>query len=79
MEKRLNWFSADCGAAGSYGYQVPIPRERARRLIRRYSAKRIERVKGYRMFHIYLTACPKEVRYALDHGAAPIFSILTGI
>lgn len=59
-------YSVLCGGLGKYGMQVPIDRVRARKLCRRYAVSS-ERFSYGR--YIRLSACPKEVSYAKDHGA----------
>jgi hypothetical protein len=66
-------YAVMCGAWGRYGYIVPVSRERAARLVNRYA---VDRARDSYGFSFDLSACPSEVRYALDHGARPEFRVL---
>uniref|UniRef100_A0A6H2A167 Uncharacterized protein n=1 Tax=viral metagenome TaxID=1070528 RepID=A0A6H2A167_9ZZZZ len=68
-------YSVQCGSRGNYGIVSPISSTRARTLARRYASGLSRDLYG-KVEGLVLSRCPKEVRYALDHGADPVFRLL---
>jgi hypothetical protein len=66
-------YIAMTGSWSGYGYASPINRDRAKRLMR--YATGIEHHPGYGIA-VHLSVCPKEGRFALEHGAAPEHRLL---
>ena len=61
------------GAWSGYGYGCPVPRSRAKRLMR--FAVGIEHHPGYGIA-VILSAMPKEGQFAINHGAAREYRLL---
>ena len=72
---KQRYYNVACGAEGRYGMQSPVTRERAQRLISMYAVRCYKWAYG---FCFELAQCPKEVKYALNHGASPVYRVLIG-
>jgi len=66
-------YAVSCGGRSSYSLHSQVSRERALSLVKRLSAKKIER-NGWG-FDIRLTTCPTEVVHAKNRGALRCSSV----